>query len=340
MYFNFVRCEKNIYKKRFAQAYPTRNKAGKNAAEKVFNDFILRFGIPCRLHHDQGREFENSFFYELQKLCGITRSKTTPYHPQGNGQVERFNRSLLQMMRTLKADEKLDWRKHLNKVVHAYNCSKHDATGFSPFYLFFGRHPVLPVDLVIPSQNLSDKSGKGTSYTSYVTEWKKRMEEAYRVASQNMGKSARRGKANYDSKSYGSAVLSVGDHVLVRNLLEKGGPGKLRSYWEQEIYVIVDRPNDDLPVYDVRKLNGSGKVRRLHRNLLLLCNCLSVPEICPKSKEKHSQRKRKPRRKLQSGSSDSLSDVDITITTTKKPLSTHWQRSSPPQVAVIVVYRK
>lgn len=306
---------------RFAQAYPTRNKAGKTAAEKVFNDFILRFGIPCRLHHDQGREFENSFFYELQKLCGITRSKTTPYHPQGNGQVERFNRSLLQMMRTLKADEKLDWRKHLNKVVHAYNCSKHDATGFSPFYLFFGRHPVLPVDLVIPSQNVSDKSGKGTSYTSYVTEWKKRMGEAYRVASQNMGKSAQRGKANYDSKSYGSAVLSVGDHVLVRNLLEKGGPGKLRSYWEQEIYVIVDRPNDDLPVYDVKKLNGSGKVRRLHRNLLLLCNCLPVPEICPKSREHYSQRKRKPRRKLQSGSSDSSSDVDITITATKKPLN-------------------
>jgi hypothetical protein len=114
--------------------------------------------------------------------------------------------------------------------------------------LFFGRHPILPVDLLIPSKRNNGESEKQVSYTSYVDDWKKRMEEAYRVASQNVEKSAQRGKTSYDLKAYGTAVLSVGDHVLVRNLLEKGGPGKLRSYWEQEIYVVVDRPKDDLPV--------------------------------------------------------------------------------------------
>lgn len=86
------------YDTRFAHL--TGNKAGKTASNKVLNDFILKFGIPLRLHHDQGREFENSFFFELQKLCEIARFKATPYHPEGNGQVERFNRSLLQMMKT------------------------------------------------------------------------------------------------------------------------------------------------------------------------------------------------------------------------------------------------
>ena len=109
--------------------------------------------------------------------------------------------------------------------------------------------------------------------------------------------------------------------IMYLTVLEKGGPRKLRSYWEQEIYVIVDHPNDDLPVYDVKKLNGSDKVSRLHRNLLLLCNYLPVPENCPKSREQHSQRGRKPRRKLQLGSSDSSSGVNLTITTTKKPLN-------------------
>jgi hypothetical protein len=104
------------------------------------------------------------------------------------------------MIRTLKEDARLDWQKHINKVVHAYNCSKHDSTRCSPFYLFFGLHPILPVDLVIPSKRGNGESEKQVSYISYVVDWKKRMEEAYRVASQNVEKSAQRGKTNYDLK--------------------------------------------------------------------------------------------------------------------------------------------
>ena len=96
---------------RYAQAYPTRNQAAKTVAEKLYNDYILRFGFPAKIHRGQGVEFEHKLLKNREALCGVGHCRKTPYHPQGNGQVERFNRTLLDMMRIL-PEEKSRWKDH------------------------------------------------------------------------------------------------------------------------------------------------------------------------------------------------------------------------------------
>ncbi|XP_064635212.1 uncharacterized protein LOC135492594 [Lineus longissimus] len=248
---------------RFVQVYPTKNKSGRTAADKIFNDFIPRFGFPGKLHHDQGREFENHLFHQLQKRCGIGRSRTTPYHPAGNGTCERMNRTILGMLRTLSEQHKKDWKSHVDKLVHAYNCTKNDSTGFSPFRLLFGRSPRLPVDLVF---GCNQDEGLDT-----VDKWTGQLKEAYDMARENIGKSKEKGKKNYD-KHLRSTILKEGDRVLVRNLSERGGPGKIRSYWEKDIHIVTKRVSPNAPVYEVKPEKGMGRTRILHRNLLLQCD--------------------------------------------------------------------
>ncbi len=254
---------------KFAQAYATSNKSGKTAARKIFDDLVMRFGFPAKIHHDQGREFENCMFEKLQSYCGIRHSRTTPYHPQANP-AERFNRTLLGMLRTLEETEKSNWADHLNKVVHAYNCTVHESTGFSPFFLLFGREPVLPIDLVLPTKQSRNPQ-----------------QEAYEIAMKNMKKAAAKGQRNYNRRAWCS-VLEPGDHVLVRNLSERGGPGKLRAYWEKQTYVVKERRGGNGPVYIVESLDGTGKERVLHRNLLLPCPYL-IDE--PRTVNGHLERK-------------------------------------------------
>ena len=279
---------------RFAQAYPTHNKSSKTAANKLYHDYILRFGFPKTIHHDQGREFENSLFTELQKLCNIWHSRTTSYHPKGNSQVERFNRTLLSMLRTLPEKYNSSWSDHINMVVSAYNSTRHDSTGYSPFFLLFGWHPRLPIDLILDI----DQSTFNGNYHEYVQTWRSAMIEAYDIARKKASTSSTWSKQDYDWRLQ-AVDFEENDRVLVRNLSERGGLGKLRSFWEKEIYVVIRRKDANSPVYEIKRESVEGPIRTLHINLLLPCNDLPIELNAPQKRRSRTSRQYKcPRKRI------------------------------------------
>ncbi len=74
--------------------------------------FFLHYGFPAKLHSDRGQNFESKTIRNLCKIAKIKKTRTTPYHPMGNGQVERFNQTLIRMLGTLDQDKKVDWKAH------------------------------------------------------------------------------------------------------------------------------------------------------------------------------------------------------------------------------------
>ena len=256
---------------KYSQAYPTRNQTARTTAQVLYHNFFVHYGFPARLHSDQGRNFESKVIKELCALGGIQKSRTTPYHPMGNGQCERFNRTLLEMLGTLEQDKKADWKTHVAPLVHIYNCTKHDTTGYSPYFLLFGREPKLPIDVLLPSHEANHE----VTYTGYIADLRKRMKHVHELVEARMKKSGENRKKWYDVKVRG-ASLQPGDHVLVRKVGLKGKQ-KLADRWEEEVCVVTSQPDSSIPVFTVRKLDGRGRSRTLHRNMLLPVK--SVPSV-------------------------------------------------------------
>lgn len=179
---------------KYAVALPTSNQKAKTVAKCLWDGFIVHYGFPERILSDQGADFESKLIKELCEMAKIHKVRTTPYHPRGNP-VERFNRTLLNMFDTLKEQDKSRWHDFVKPLVHAYNCTKNDVTGFTPYELMFGRQPRLPVDLAF---GLPVEKPVHESHSKYVQNFKARLEESYRIATHNASKSAMRNKDRFD----------------------------------------------------------------------------------------------------------------------------------------------
>ncbi|CAJ1087311.1 unnamed protein product [Xyrichtys novacula] len=249
---------------RYAWAVPTRDQTAETTVKALWTQIIQPFGCPARFHSDQGPNFESGLMKQLCDTYGIAKSRTTPYHPAGNGSAERFNHTLFNMLRSLETDKQNHWPEYLPELVHAYNNTAHSATGYAPSFLMFGRHLRLPVDIglgVGPQQRKHDLDG-------WVRHHQQRLSVAYGLARQKMDNAASQNKQRYDSKAR-TLPLLPGERVWLRNR-NRQGQGKLCTWWNPETYVVVEQVGDTELVYRVQPERG-GRVQTVHRNALKVC---------------------------------------------------------------------
>lgn len=127
------------YFSKWTEAYALADHKAVTIAGVLVNEFITRFGVPLSIHTDQGRDFESKLIKEICQLLGIEKIRTSPYHPQSDGQVERFNRTLLEMLSKVVNAEQRDWDRQSPNVMIAYRTSVNSSTGYTPAMLMLGR---------------------------------------------------------------------------------------------------------------------------------------------------------------------------------------------------------
>ena len=196
---------------KYVVAYVVKDQTACTAAETLRIGYFGLFGAPAYLVSDQGKAFTGHIITHLCELYGVQKLRTSPYHAQTNGQVERMNQTIICMIGKLEEDRKACWSEHLPELLMAYNATRSAVTGYSPYYLLFGRRPRIPVDFLFPT--LRD-SPHQTKMEVSVVAMQKRLKEAFAVARHLTSEEVARQCCYYDHKA-GAVALQPGDVVMV-----------------------------------------------------------------------------------------------------------------------------
>ena len=202
------------YFSHWMEALPIPNQEASTVADKLMDEVFLRYSAPEQLLSDQGLQLE------VCKLLHINKTGTTPYHPQSDGLVEQFNRTMLAMLATCTKDNPLEWEKHVRKVCMAYNTSVQASTGYTPFYLMFGHQARLPADVIYGTTNTTEQS-----VNEYARTLRRIMEGAFTLARQHSLKQQLKQKELYDRKIHGKP-FEKGDYVWLDSPMGQGGASK------------------------------------------------------------------------------------------------------------------
>ena len=209
------------YFTKWTEAYAMQNMEAVTVARIFVNEFVSRFGAPDSLHTDQGKNFDSMLLKEVCRLLGVEKTRTTPYHPQSDGLVERFNRTLLNMLSIIATEKEDGWDLQLPTAMLAYRTSIHETTKATPFSLMFGREARLPVDVVYGSP--PDETFESPS--EFALKLRDRLADAYKLVRNNTDVEQKRQKLLYDRRTQVSPY-TVGDQVWLHSPAVRRGKSR------------------------------------------------------------------------------------------------------------------
>ena len=199
------------YFTKYTDAFPLRRHTARIVADILATRYFNYHGVPMVIHSDQGTEFESKLFRALVGLYGSEKIHTAPYRPQSDGQVERFNRTLLNMLSAYVSGSANDWDNHLPFVIQAYNTSVHTSTGITPHAMVYGHEMTMPIDLMYPDpEKSSPPTNCGPEYVEFV---RRALRTAHQFAREHLKQSTLRQKRGYDAHAKPRSAFKPGDLV-------------------------------------------------------------------------------------------------------------------------------
>ena len=178
----------------WTEAVPIADQSAATVARAVYSEWIARNGVLEQIHSDRGVQYESAIFTELCEFVGIDTTRTTPYRPQANGKCERFNLTLISMLKRAVQRSTYNWEPLLPCVLQAYRSTVSESTGFTPHRFGYGREMRLPVDLGSPLPDPPRDTRTLAAEITYDLEW------AYRVGREEIGHGHKRGESRYNER--------------------------------------------------------------------------------------------------------------------------------------------
>ena len=251
------------YFTKWTEAFGIPNQEAVTVADKLVREVLCRFGNARQIHSDQGRNFESRVFKAVCEFFDMDKTRTTGYHPESDGMVERYNHTLLSMLRMYAEDDQRKWDDSLPFVMMAYRASVHESTGKTPNEMMFGRNVTLPLDAVVASPAEEASESDMYDYDSYVDDLRERLRAAHDFARIKLRRSAQYQEYQYNLKA-NKRALSQGQPVWLHDPSRtRGVCPKLKAKWTGPF--VITQKIDDL-VYRVQKHpRANPKVVHLNR---------------------------------------------------------------------------